>query len=109
MRRPRFRARLFAPRETERLDDPTPAATHRFPSGFLFGAATAAHQAEGGDVHSDWWRYEREPGRVRGWHEFPERARTQKSDHWARFDEDVKLMRALGLGAYRFGIDWSRV
>ena len=29
-----------------------------FPSDFLFGAATAAHQIEGGNVNSDWWAFE---------------------------------------------------
>ncbi len=30
-------------------------------------------------------------------------------DHYNRFREDVALMKALGLGAYRFSISWSRV
>lgn len=28
---------------------------HTFPSGFLWGAATAAHQVEGNNVNSDLW------------------------------------------------------
>ena len=30
-------------------------------------------------------------------------------DHYNRSLEDVALMQALGLGAYRFSISWSRV
>ena len=26
-----------------------------FPKGFLIGAATAAHQVEGNNIHSDYW------------------------------------------------------
>ena len=29
-----------------------------FHVGFLWGAATAAHQIEGNNVHNDWWRAE---------------------------------------------------
>jgi beta-glucosidase len=27
----------------------------RFPDGFLWGAATAGHQVEGGNRRNDWW------------------------------------------------------
>ena len=29
-----------------------------FPDGFLWGAATAAHQVEGNNLNNDWWRLE---------------------------------------------------
>ena len=29
-----------------------------FPSGFLWGTATAAHQVEGNNTNSDWWDWE---------------------------------------------------
>ncbi|MCA1837205.1 MAG: family 1 glycosylhydrolase, partial [Actinobacteria bacterium] len=30
-------------------------------------------------------------------------------DHWRRFDEDLGLMRWLGLTGYRFSVEWSRI
>src|SRR4029077_17277241 len=35
-----------------------PAVTREFPKGFLWGAATAAHQVEGNNVNSDLWLVE---------------------------------------------------
>ena len=37
---------------------PDPASGTAFPDGFLWGAATAAHQVEGGNVNSDMWELE---------------------------------------------------
>ena len=36
-----------------------------FPKSFLWGAATSAHQVEGGNPANDWWRFEQEPGVLR--------------------------------------------
>ena len=30
-------------------------------------------------------------------------------DHYRRFADDVRMMRELGIRAYRFSISWSRV
>lgn len=90
----------------------TPAADPaelRFPPGFRFGVGTSAHQVEGGLTANTWARWEEsvdELGRPRvsggqrcGW----------AADHWRRFDEDVGLMRWLGIDTYRFSVEWSRV
>ncbi|HUA83255.1 MAG TPA: hypothetical protein VMB85_05310 [Bryobacteraceae bacterium] len=37
----------------------------RFPSGFRWGTATAAHQVEGGNANNDWHAWEK--GRERLW------------------------------------------
>ena len=29
----------------------------QFPTGFLWGTATAAHQIEGANTNNDWWRW----------------------------------------------------
>lgn len=33
----------------------------------------------------------------------------QACDHWNRFKEDIVLMQDLGVNAYRFSIDWSKL
>ena len=90
-----------------RAASPAPAqeAAVRFPAGFLWGAATAAHQVEGNGLDNDWIRAERER---------PTYVKTGDSaavgvDHWRRFDADFALAQAMGHNAHRLSIEWSRI
>jgi beta-glucosidase len=81
----------------------------RFPDGFLWGASTSAFQVEGspladGAGRSLWYRFTHTPGLVANGD-----TGDVASDHYRRWGEDVRLMRDLGLQAYRFGIAWHRV
>ncbi len=78
-------------------------ADGRFPEGFLWGTATAAHQIEGGNVNNDWWAWEHDPGSG-----CPESS-GDACDSFHRWREDVDLVADLGLGAYRFSLEWSRI
>jgi beta-glucosidase len=74
-----------------------------FPDGFLWGAATAAHQVEGDNDGSDWWDWERRPGT-------PCVDRSDLAcDHYHRYPEDIALLASLGLNAYRYSVEWARV
>jgi beta-glucosidase len=86
-------------------------STHdfRFPADFVWGAATAAYQIEGspladGAGASIWHRFSHTPGRMTNGD-----TGDVACDHYRRYAEDVKLMKELGLNAYRFSISWSRV
>jgi beta-glucosidase len=81
----------------------------RFPPGFTWGAATAAHQIEGawnedGKGESIWDRFCHTPGMI-------ETGETGDiaCDHYDRWREDIQLMQAIGLRAHRFSIAWTRV
>ncbi|MDB4893748.1 MAG: beta-glucosidase, partial [Firmicutes bacterium] len=81
----------------------------RFPSGFLWGAATAAYQIEGavaedGRGESIWDRFVRTPGKI-----YQGQNADVACDHYHRFRDDVALMKELGLNAYRFSIAWPRI
>jgi beta-glucosidase len=81
----------------------------RFPSGFLWGAATSAYQIEGspladGAGPSIWHRFAHSPGRTAHGE-----TGDVACDHYRRYQSDVELMQSLGLNAYRFSISWSRV
>ena len=78
-----------------------------FPQNFLWGAASAAAQIEGG------WN---EDGRTPSiWDNMPKGAVNKDEtchvacDHYHHWREDVAIMKQLGLKAYRFSISWSRV
>ena len=80
-----------------------------FPDGFFWGASTSAYQIEGGwnedgKGQSIWDTFSHETGRV-----YHDENGDIASDHYHRWHEDVDLMKALNLNAYRFSISWTRI
>lgn len=80
-----------------------------FRKDFMWGAATSAYQIEGGAGEDGkgldiWDVYCREPGKVYEGH-----TGDIACDHYHRYKEDVLLMKEMGLKAYRFSINWSRI
>jgi beta-glucosidase len=78
-------------------------AEARFPAGFVWGTATAAHQVEGGNWNNDWWLWEHAPGSP------CQEPSGDACDHWHRWPEDIRLVADLGFNAYRFSVEWSRI
>lgn len=81
----------------------------QFPADFIWGAATSAYQIEGspladGAGPSNWHRFCCVPGAILNGD-----TGDLACDHYRRWADDVKLMKELGLKAYRFSIAWSRV
>ena len=74
-----------------------------FPKGFFIGAATAAHQVEGNNVHSDYWLQEHMP------HSSFTEPSGDACDHYNRYAEDIQLLSQAGLNAYRFSLEWARI
>ena len=74
-----------------------------FPPGFVWGVATAAHQIEGGNVNNDWWAWEHDP--ASGTRE----PSGDACDSFHRWREDIELVADMGLTAYRFSLEWSRI
>jgi beta-glucosidase len=99
----------------------------KFPKNFLWGVATSAHQIEGGQ-HNQWSVWELENAKalaaqssyqfddLSNWPEVKRSAQTpstyvsgRATEHYARFAEDISLVRKLNLNAFRLSIEWSRV
>ena len=79
-----------------------------FPEDFIWGAATSAYQIEGAvkkmaKVSTSGMCIQKNLGSIFRSH------RRSGMRHYHRYKEDVQLMKEMGLKAYRFSIDWSRV
>ena len=80
-----------------------------FPKGFVWGTATSSYQIEGavnedGRGPSIWDIFSHTAGKIAD-HSNGDRA----NEHYHRYKEDVALIKALGVKAYRFSIAWPRV
>ncbi len=80
-----------------------------FPQQFAWGAAAASYQIEGaayadGKGASVWDMFCRKPGAV-----WQGQTGDVSCDHYHRYAEDVALMKAMGLKAYRLSVSWPRV
>ncbi len=89
--------------------DSGPCALRSFPQGFLWGTATASYQIEGawnedGKGESIWDRFAHTPGKIKN-----SETGDVAVDHYHRYEEDVRLMKALGAKTYRFSISWPRI
>ncbi|MBI2635239.1 MAG: glycoside hydrolase family 1 protein [Parcubacteria group bacterium] len=96
-----------------------------FPDGFLWGAATSAHQVEGNN-RNNWTEWEKANAKRlakeartywQPWQRevFPEMLTPENyisgkaCDHYNRYEEDFNLAKEMGHNAHRFSIEWSRI
>jgi beta-glucosidase len=84
-------------------------APWKFGEDFLWGSATSSHQVEGYCTNNNWYKFESAINKQGK----PRILNSQKagvaSDHWNRYKEDIQLMKALSLNAYRFSVEWSKI
>ena len=83
--------------------------SRQFPQDFVWGVASAAVQTEGaqtadGRGPSVWDGFEKLPGKV-----IDSSDASVATDSYRRYAEDIDLIAAAGLDAYRFSISWSRI
>lgn len=76
--------------------------TLKFPEGFLWGAATSAHQVEGNNIYNDWWEWEQA-------HQPPSLRSGQATDQYNLYKQDFDLAKDLNHNAHRLSIEWSRI
>ena len=73
----------------------------KMPDGFLWGSATAGHQIEGDNIHSQMWQQELNN---------PSMENSGKAcNHYEMFKSDIDLIERLGHQAYRFSLEWCRL
>lgn len=98
-----------------------------FPKKFLWGAATSAHQVEGG-THNQWSVWELENAKSKAaqsphqwsdldsW-EYVSKEATDPNqyisgkgiDHYSLYEDDFDLLRTMNMNAFRFSVEWSRI
>lgn len=81
----------------------------QFPKDFIWGVATAAYQIEGaynqdGRGESIWDRFSKTPGKILNGD-----TGDVACDHYNRYQEDVAMIKNLGVDSYRFSIAWPRI
>lgn len=81
----------------------------KFQKDFLWGSASAAYQIEGaakedGKGSSIWDVYAAIPGNT-----FKDTTGDVAIDFYHKYEEDIELMKEMGLKAYRFSVSWSRI
>ena len=80
-----------------------------FRDDFVWGVATSAYQIEGaayedGKGENIWDVFCKEKGRV-----YEGQTGEVACDHYHLFQQDVDMMKQMGVKAYRFSINWARV
>jgi beta-glucosidase len=83
--------------------------TTNFPKDFMWGVATSAYQIEGacavdGRTPSIWDTFCHQPGKVFKGHNGDEACQ-----HYIHWQQDLQLLKELGVNAYRFSIAWPRI
>ena len=89
--------------------EPVQGDAATFPDGFRWGVATSAYQIEGavkedGRGTSIWDVYAHTPGKIKDG-----RNADVANDHYHRYRDDVRMMRDIGVKAYRFSVAWPRI
>ena len=75
----------------------------------MWGTATAAHQVEGNNTNNNWYAWEHQK-------DSNGKSRIHNNDksgiaanHWNLYRDDISLMNDLGVGYYRFSVEWSKI
>jgi len=88
---------------------PSEIESARFPSGFLWGMASAAYQVEGawnvdGKGESNWDRFSHTVGKIKGG-----ATGDVSCDQYHRYKDDIAVLKRLNQKSYRFSTSWARV
>jgi beta-glucosidase len=81
----------------------------RFPKGFVWGCATASYQIEGGVKEdgrgeTNWDVFSHTPGKIHD-----NDTGDVADDSYHLYKDDVRLLKNLGVGGYRFSLAWARI
>ena len=75
-----------------------------FPKDFIWGVSISAHQTEGNNTNSDWWKWETYKKR-----KFINEKSGVACDFYNRYSEDLELCRKANMAAIRLSVEWARI
>jgi beta-glucosidase len=81
--------------------------TIQFPASFEWGTTTLSYETEGYAKTSTWYTWENHIN-MQG-KPFTQTRSGNGAQHLSNYKEDVRLMKEMGISAYCFSLDWSRI
>ena len=80
-----------------------------FPENFIWGTSTAAHQVEGNNTNNNWYEWENSLNQNGKSNIHNNDKSGEAANHWDMYRDDISLMKELGVNAYRFSVEWSKI
>ena len=80
-----------------------------FPKSFFWGTATASHQVEGDCTNNNWFKWESSIDDNGNPRIKDNQTSGLACDHWNRYNDDISLIKELGVTYYRLSLEWSKI
>ena len=80
----------------------------KFPASFEWGLTTLAYETDGYAKSSTWYAWENHTGNNTST-PFTKTRSGNAAAHTQNYQEDVQLMKEMGITTYCFSLDWSRI
>ena len=81
----------------------------KFPDYFYWGTATASHQVEGNCNNNNWHNWENNQNEKKIFRIKDNQIAGLACDHWNKYQDDINLIKKIGVTHYRLSLEWSKI